>query len=76
MEGAGSRGTLKGLFELNGSFFVIAGPCVLEDDALNLEVGETLARLADDLGVPIVFKASFDKANRSRADSPRGPGLD
>ena len=57
-------------------FFLIAGPCVLEEDALNLAVGEALARLGDDLSLPIVYKASFDKANRSRVDSPRGPGLD
>ena len=59
-----------------GPFFLIAGPCVLEDDALNLQVGEALARLADELGLPIVYKASFDKANRSRADAARGPGLE
>jgi 2-dehydro-3-deoxyphosphooctonate aldolase (KDO 8-P synthase) len=64
------------LFEPDGPFFVIAGPCVLEDDALNLRVGEALAATADALRLPIIFKASFDKANRSRADSPRGPGLD
>jgi 2-dehydro-3-deoxyphosphooctonate aldolase (KDO 8-P synthase) len=64
------------LFQRGGPFFVIAGPCVLEADALNLEIGEALARLADDLAVPIVFKASFDKANRSQPGSPRGPGVD
>lgn len=64
------------LFGRDGPFFVIAGPCVLEDDALNLRVGTALARIADDLDLPIIFKASFDKANRSRVDSPRGPGLD
>lgn len=64
-----------GLFRPGGPFFLIAGPCVLEDDALNLRVGEALARLSDDLGLPVVFKASFDKANRSSAGSPRGPGL-
>lgn len=57
-------------------FFLIAGPCVLEDDALNLEVGEHLARLAQELALPIVYKASFDKANRSRAGAARGPGLE
>ncbi len=67
---------VEALFERDGPFFVIAGPCVLEDDALNLRVGEALARISDDLDVPILFKASFDKANRSRADSPRGPGLE
>ena len=70
-----STQALEELFTLNGSFFVIAGPCVLEDDALNLRVGEALARIADDLALPMVFKASFDKANRSRLGSPRGPGM-
>jgi 2-dehydro-3-deoxyphosphooctonate aldolase (KDO 8-P synthase) len=64
------------LFERDGPFFLIAGPCVLEHDALNLQVGEALARLADDLKLPIIYKASFDKANRSHLDSPRGPGLE
>lgn len=59
-----------------GNFFLIAGPCVLEDDALNLEVGEALAELATRRGVPIIFKASFDKANRSKVGAARGPGLD
>lgn len=58
-----------------GTFFLIAGPCVLEDDRLNLTVGEALARLSADLTLPIIFKASFDKANRSKAESKRGPGL-
>ena len=57
-------------------FTLIAGPCTLEDDDLNLEIGRTLARISEDLGLPIVFKASYDKANRSKADSPRGPGLE
>ncbi len=57
-------------------FFLIAGPCVLEDDALNLAVAEALARLAGELALPIVYKASFDKANRSRAGAARGPGLE
>jgi len=57
-------------------FFVIAGPCVLEGDDLNLRVAASLAGTATELGVPIVFKASFDKANRSKADAARGPGLD
>jgi 2-dehydro-3-deoxyphosphooctonate aldolase (KDO 8-P synthase) len=58
------------------SFFLIAGPCVLEDDKLNLVIGERLARLADELALPVVYKASFDKANRSKAGAARGPGLD
>lgn len=62
-------------FERDGPFFLIAGPCVLEDDALNVAIAEALARLAQDLRLPVLFKASFDKANRSQAASPRGPGL-
>lgn len=57
-------------------FTVVAGPCVLEDEGLNLEVGRELARLSQALRLPVVFKASFDKANRSKAGAPRGPGLD
>jgi 2-dehydro-3-deoxyphosphooctonate aldolase (KDO 8-P synthase) len=58
------------------ALFLIAGPCVLEDDALNLRVAERLAKLAEVLPGGIVYKASFDKANRSNANAPRGPGLD
>jgi len=54
--------------------FLIAGPCVVEDERLNLEVGERLARLASRLGIPVTYKASFDKANRSRLAAARGPG--
>jgi 2-dehydro-3-deoxyphosphooctonate aldolase (KDO 8-P synthase) len=58
------------------ALFLIAGPCVLEDDALNLRVAEHLARLADRVPGGVIFKASFDKANRSNAGAHRGPGLD
>ena len=54
---------------------LVAGPCVLEDDALNLGIAHHLAQLGSKLGTRVVFKASFDKANRSRPDAPRGPGL-
>ena len=57
-------------------FTLIAGPCVLEEEDLNLEIGRALAGISGDLGLPIIFKASYDKANRSKADSPRGPGLE
>jgi 2-dehydro-3-deoxyphosphooctonate aldolase (KDO 8-P synthase) len=56
--------------------FLIAGPCQLEDDTLNLRVGEALARLAEHVPGGIIFKASFDKANRSNVDGVRGPGLE
>lgn len=58
------------------AFFVIAGPCVLENDKLNLKVADALAKLQDRVPGGIVYKASFDKANRSNADAPRGPGLE
>src|SRR5205085_8939692 len=58
------------------ALFLIAGPCVLETDALNLRVGEHLARLAARVPGGIIYKASFDKANRSNAGAHRGPGLD
>jgi len=56
-------------------FLLIAGPCVLEDDALNLEVARALAEGSRAWGIPVVFKGSFDKANRARPGSPRGPGI-
>ncbi len=56
--------------------FLIAGPCVVEDDRLNLQVGEHLAQLAVRLGIPVIYKASYDKANRSRLAAARGPGLE
>ena len=58
------------------SFFLIAGPCVLEDDSLNLQVGEYLAELSQAMSLPVIYKASFDKANRSKAGAARGPGID
>jgi 2-dehydro-3-deoxyphosphooctonate aldolase (KDO 8-P synthase) len=58
------------------SFPVIAGPCVLEDDALNLTVARSVAAWGERFGLDVIFKASFDKANRSKLDSPRGPGLE
>src|SRR4026207_2408164 len=58
------------------ALFLIAGPCVLEDDNLNLRVGEALARLADRVPGGVFYKASFDKANRSNASAPGGPGMD
>ncbi|HET8769492.1 MAG TPA: 3-deoxy-8-phosphooctulonate synthase [Gemmatimonadaceae bacterium] len=56
--------------------FLIAGPCVVEDDDLMYRVGEHLAALAEKVPGGIIFKASFDKANRSNAGAARGPGMD
>ena len=55
---------------------LIAGPCVLESSALALEIAETLQEALSSLDVQLVFKASFDKANRTRLDAYRGPGLE
>jgi 2-dehydro-3-deoxyphosphooctonate aldolase (KDO 8-P synthase) len=56
--------------------FLIAGPCVVESDAVNLRVAEALAEAQDRLGVHVIYKASYDKANRSRLAAARGPGLE
>jgi 2-dehydro-3-deoxyphosphooctonate aldolase (KDO 8-P synthase) len=53
----------------------ILGPCVIESHELTLRIAETLTELADRLQIPVVFKASFDKANRTSGQSFRGPGL-
>jgi 2-dehydro-3-deoxyphosphooctonate aldolase (KDO 8-P synthase) len=55
---------------------IIAGPCVLENEALAVEIGEHLRGLAERLPISLVFKASFDKANRTSLESFRGPGLE
>src|SRR4051812_27907026 len=55
--------------------FVVAGPCVIESEALCMEVAGEVKRICAKLGLGYVFKASFDKANRSSASSYRGPGM-
>jgi 2-dehydro-3-deoxyphosphooctonate aldolase (KDO 8-P synthase) len=57
-------------------FFLIAGPCVIESEGLNIDVAGKLKELTTRLNVPFIFKSSFDKANRSSAKSFRGPGLE
>jgi 2-dehydro-3-deoxyphosphooctonate aldolase (KDO 8-P synthase) len=59
----------------NNPLFLIAGPCVIESEAHACSMAEKIARIAGDCGVPYIFKASFDKANRSSVKSFRGPGL-
>ena len=56
--------------------FLIAGPCVVEDDAVLLRVADRLVEIGVRHDISVCFKASFDKANRARADAPRGPGLE
>jgi 2-dehydro-3-deoxyphosphooctonate aldolase (KDO 8-P synthase) len=57
-------------------FFLIAGPCVIESEGLVMEVAGRMQELTAELGIPYVFKASFDKANRSSKGSFRGPGME
>ncbi len=59
-----------------GELFLIAGPCVLETPELTREISTRLAEICGERGVPLVFKASFDKANRTSLASGRGPGMD
>jgi 2-dehydro-3-deoxyphosphooctonate aldolase (KDO 8-P synthase) len=59
-----------------GPFFLIAGPCVIESPRHTLHLAERLRDLAAASGLPFIFKASFDKANRSQLSSYRGPGLE
>ena len=56
--------------------FVIAGPCVIETEALIMSTAEILKRVGEDLGIGLIFKSSFDKANRSSIGSYRGPGIE
>jgi 2-dehydro-3-deoxyphosphooctonate aldolase (KDO 8-P synthase) len=60
----------------NRPFFLIAGPCVIESEALVIDVAGRLRDMTATLGIPFIFKASFDKANRSSKASFRGPGID
>ena len=57
-------------------FVLIAGPCVIENETMVMHTAETLKRICNDLNINLIFKASFDKANRTACDSPRGVGLD
>ena len=67
-----------GAFEVGPDrpLFLIAGPCVIESEGLVIEVAGRLRDMTRTLGVPFIFKASFDKANRSSRSSFRGPGID
>ncbi len=65
-------------FEVGGDrpFFLIAGPCVIESEGMVLDIAGQMKEITDELGIPYVFKASFDKANRTSIDSYRGPGIE
>jgi len=59
----------------DGSLFVIAGPCVIENERETLKAAQRLKEIAQEVDLPLVFKASYDKANRSSVNSYRGPGI-
>ncbi|MDH5855709.1 3-deoxy-8-phosphooctulonate synthase [Lampropedia aestuarii] len=60
---------------LNQPFFLIAGPCVVESEQLQMDVAGQLQEITKSLGIPFIFKSSYDKANRSSGTSFRGPGM-
>jgi 2-dehydro-3-deoxyphosphooctonate aldolase (KDO 8-P synthase) len=59
----------------SSKLFLIAGPCVIESDVHVRKMADAIQRITSDLGIPYIFKASYDKANRTSVDSFRGPGL-
>ena len=61
---------------LDRPFFLIAGPCVVESEQLQMDTAGTLKEITRSLGIPFIFKSSYDKANRSSGASFRGPGMD
>ncbi len=61
---------------LHQPFFLIAGPCVIESEQLQMDTAGTLKEITQSLGIPFIFKSSFDKANRSSGSTFRGPGLE
>ncbi|GAB2610128.1 3-deoxy-8-phosphooctulonate synthase [Novilysobacter erysipheiresistens] len=61
---------------LDQPFFLIAGPCVIESMQLQLDTAGTLKEITDELGIPFIFKSSFDKANRTSVSGFRGPGIE
>lgn len=61
---------------LDRPLFLIAGPCVIESEGLTQEIAGTLKEITDELGIPFLYKASFDKANRSSLGGFRGPGIE
>ena len=60
---------------LDKPFFLIAGPCVIESEQLQMDTAGTLKEITASLGIPFIFKSSYDKANRSSGTSFRGPGM-
>ncbi|PPE69218.1 3-deoxy-8-phosphooctulonate synthase [Caldimonas thermodepolymerans] len=61
---------------LDQPFFLISGPCVVESEQLQMDTAGTLKEITSELGIPFIFKSSYDKANRSSGSSFRGPGME
>ena len=61
---------------LDKPFFLMAGPCVIESEEMVMEIAKEMKAICDDLGIPYIFKASYDKANRTSVSSFRGPGIE
>ena len=61
--------------KMDSPFFLVSGPCVIENEAVTLRIAARLKALTDSLGIPFTFKASYDKANRTAITSFRGPGI-
>jgi 2-dehydro-3-deoxyphosphooctonate aldolase (KDO 8-P synthase) len=61
---------------LDQRFFLIAGPCVIESEQLQMDTAGTLKEITSALGIPFIFKSSYDKANRSSGSTFRGPGME
>lgn len=68
--------TDSGVERITNMFFLIAGPCVIESEEMVLSIAGQMKEITDRLGIPYIFKASFDKANRTSIHSYRGPGLE
>lgn len=66
------QGTEVGLQQ---PFFLIAGPCVIENESIAMHTAESLKKMTDELSIKLIYKSSFDKANRSSMNSYRGPGM-
>ena len=71
-----ARALWRALSRGTGPFFLISGPCVIENARHPGQVAARLKEITGELGIPFVFKASYDKANRSSLGSYRGPGLE
>jgi len=70
--------SISGKFQVGGTlpFVLIAGPCAIENESMIMTVAETLKKTCLELGIHLIFKSSFDKANRSSIHAPRGVGID